>query len=345
MLGSRAPPRRGGYHPRPLEPAAPPTPPAGPAPDPATPAASTPGEGGGPAAPALAPAPARPRASAFLLAQVALLPVGMVAQSLQPGVALVWTQLFVFALPAAALAGRAGLSPARFLRLVPVPPRALGLALLIGAGGLVAGGAVQALWATLLPEALLRTFDVARIFQRPPWERALLVGAAILLAPVCEEVAFRGHLLSALRLRLGPGAAIAASAAAFALLHLDPVRLPGLLFLGALYGWLTYRSGSIYPALLAHAVNNAAATALALGADATDPAAPEATAAAMALLLGVALLAPPLAAFHRWLPPSPPPASALSPGGAAPGRWPGWAVAWAWAAVISLVVIALAPGR
>ncbi len=360
MRRRRAPVRGRGYHPGPLAPTSPPPPPGQDRPGAPPPSDAGPEPAAGPghhpddtAGPGPAPAPdaapgpalARPRAATFLLAQVALLPVGLVAQSLQPGAALVWTQLFVFALPAAALAGRAGLSPARFLRLVSPGPRALGLALLVGAAGLVAGGALQALWASLLPASLLETFDVARIFRRPAWERALLVGAATLLAPACEEVAFRGHLLSALRLRLGPGAAIAASAAAFALLHLDPVRLPGLLFLGALYAWLTLRSGSLYPAVLAHAVNNAAATALALGAEAGDQPAPEAGAAVAALLLGSALLAPLLLAFHRLLPPAPAPGSALAPGTAAPGRWPRWAVVGAWAAAVSLLVIALAPGR
>lgn len=300
------------------------------------------------AAPALPAAPAplpRPRAATFLLALLGLLPVGLAAQALQPGLGLLWTQLFAFALPAAALAAQAGLAPGPFLRLAPAPPRALGLALLVGAAALVVGGALQSLWALALPEGLLRTFDVARIFRRPPWEQALLVAAATTLAPVCEELAFRGHLLTALGLRRGPAAAIAASAAAFAAMHLDPVRLPGLAFLGALYAWLTWRSGSIYPAVLAHAVNNAAATALALGGGAEDQALPSAAGATAALVAGLLVLGPAALAFHRWLPPAPPFQAALAPGRGAAGRLPRWALAAGWAGVVALAVIAVAPRR
>jgi membrane protease YdiL (CAAX protease family) len=299
----------------------------------------------GPEAPS-APPLARPRALAFFLVQLALLPVGAAAQLLQPGLGLAWTQLALFAFPAAALAARAGLAPRAFLRLVRPPPRALGLALLIGVAAMLVGGALQALWSELLPVSLLRTFDVARLFQRTGWEQGLMIASAVGLAPVCEELAFRGHLLSALRLRAGPGVAIALSALAFAALHLDPVRLPGLLFLGLLYGWLTWRTGSVYPAVLAHAVNNAAATALALmgeTADATTPLEPGAPAAA--LLVGLALLALPALALHRWLPPPPAAEAALAPGSRPVGRLPGWALAVAWAAVVSLSLIALAPRR
>ena len=271
--------------------------------------------------------------------------MAMAAQLLQPGVGLVWSQLFLFALPAAALAARAGLAPARFLRLARPPPRALGLALALGLAAMVVGGAIQALWTTLLPEALLQTFDVARLFQRPPWERALLIGAAAGLAPLCEELAFRGHLLSALRLRFRPAAAIALSALAFAGLHLDPVRLPGLVFLGALYGWMTWRAGSIYPAVLAHAVNNAAATALAVGGGVGQGDSPAPRDAAAALLAGLLLLALPALAFQRSLPPPPDAEAALAPGAMPAGRLPRWAVWAAWAAAISLGLIALAPRR
>jgi membrane protease YdiL (CAAX protease family) len=334
---------------RPLDPAGP-TPPSGATPDreaaaPSSPATAAP-PGADPAAgPAPAP-PARPRARAFLLLQVAVLPVALSAQAVQPAAGLVWTQLFLFALPAAALAGYAGLAPGRFLRLVPPPPRALTLSLLVGAAALLVGGALQALWISLLPDSLTRAFDVARLFQRPPLERAVMLASATVLAPVCEELAFRGHLLSALRQRLGPAAAIALTALAFAALHLDPVRLPGLVFLGVLFGWLTWRSGSVYPAILAHAVNNAAATALALGGDAADQAAaPEPLAAAAVLVAGLALLAPPALAYQRSLPPAPDASEALAPGAGPARRLPRWAVLSAWAAVVSLVLIALTPRR
>jgi hypothetical protein len=310
--------------------------------------ASTPAEPG-PALledePAAPPLP-RPRAATFLLALLALLPAGLAAQAAWATAGLVWTELFAFALPAAALAAILGLDPARFLGLRRPPPGALPLAALAGAVAVVTGGSVQALWAGLLPASLLRTFDVTRIFARPPLELAVLVGAATLLAPLCEELAFRGHLLSALRLRRRPAAAIGLTALAFAALHLDPVRFPGLIVLGALYGWLTWRSGSVWPAVLAHAVNNAAATALALawrGEEARGQPPEAAGEPGLALLFSLALLAPLLLAYQRTMPPAPAAEAALARGAPRTGRLPRWVVVAGWTATIALALIALRP--
>lgn len=293
-----------------------------------------------------APPLPRPRAASFLLALAALFPVGLAAQALSPAAGLTWTQLFVFALPAAALVARRGLSPAHFLRLQAAPGRALALAVPVGAAALLVGGALQALWSTLLPGALLQAFDVGRLFRQPPLAQVVVVLAATALAPVCEELAFRGHLLSALRLRFGPAAAVALSAVAFAGWHLDPVRLPGLLFLGLLYGWLSWRSGSVWPSVVAHAVNNAAATALAMQ-QGSGPALEEVERgpAALALAFGAALLALLVQAFHRATPAPPPPEQVLSPGRWSAGRWPRWALLAALLAAGSLALLALAARR
>ncbi len=46
-------------------------------------------------------------------------------------------------------------------------------------------------------------------------------------------------------------------------MHLDPVRFVALLALGLLYAWLAWRSGSLWPAVVAHVVNNALGVMLA----------------------------------------------------------------------------------
>ena len=48
----------------------------------------------------------------------------------------------------------------------------------------------------------------------------------------------------------------ARQAACFAAFHLLPERMPQTFALGVLLGWLTLRSGSILPAILAHLVHN-----------------------------------------------------------------------------------------
>lgn len=83
-----------------------------------------------------------------------------------------------------------------------------------------------------------------------------------LLAPVAEEMVFRGALLRMMLTRLGPWTAITISAAAFALCHFNPAQMPHALIMGLLLGWMYYRTGSIVPGLALHFVNNAVAYTL-----------------------------------------------------------------------------------
>jgi membrane protease YdiL (CAAX protease family) len=79
-----------------------------------------------------------------------------------------------------------------------------------------------------------------------------------LIAPVGEEIVFRGFLFRGWSERIGPGAAIVLSSAAWMLVHL-PSSVAFLLFVfcfGLVLGWLRWRSGSIVPTIMAHAVTN-----------------------------------------------------------------------------------------
>ena len=78
----------------------------------------------------------------------------------------------------------------------------------------------------------------------------------VLVAPLVEEVIFRGVLLSGLSARMGPVPAIVVSACIFAAVHFDPWRAVPLGFLGAVLGYLAWQSRSIWPAVLAHALVN-----------------------------------------------------------------------------------------
>lgn len=84
----------------------------------------------------------------------------------------------------------------------------------------------------------------------------LVAATASLLAPIAEEVVFRGYLLPLLQPRLGRATSLAATSLLFGLGHGLPYALP-LAALGAFFGWLVQRHGSLLPAMLAHAVFNA----------------------------------------------------------------------------------------
>lgn len=89
-----------------------------------------------------------------------------------------------------------------------------------------------------------------------------LGGMLLLLAvspAICEELFFRGLVLSSMQSRLRGWSAIVVTALLFAVFHMHPYRLFPTFVLGLLLGWLCLRTGSLFPGILAHATNNAIA--------------------------------------------------------------------------------------
>lgn len=90
-----------------------------------------------------------------------------------------------------------------------------------------------------------------------------VVGAfvIVLIGPFSEEVFFRAFLFPGLAGRVGWIGAGAVSAALFAVSHGSfGVMIPAF-FTGGLLAWLYWRTGSLWPCLLAHAAQNAVALA------------------------------------------------------------------------------------
>ena len=80
-----------------------------------------------------------------------------------------------------------------------------------------------------------------------------------LLAPLVEEVVFRGAVLRVLLEKLTPWKAIVVSALLFSLVHGNPAQMPYAFIGGLLLGWMYWRTGSIIPGMVYHWVNNSAA--------------------------------------------------------------------------------------
>ena len=77
-----------------------------------------------------------------------------------------------------------------------------------------------------------------------------------LLAPLVEELTFRGLLYGWVAGRWGSGVAWIVSSLAFAAAHFEPAHVVLVLPLGFLFGWLRRRTDSLLPSLFAHIVNN-----------------------------------------------------------------------------------------
>lgn len=80
-----------------------------------------------------------------------------------------------------------------------------------------------------------------------------------LAAPLVEELLFRGVGFGLVSAFLGPVPAVAVTGLAFGLAHGLVVALPVLSLFGVILGWLRWRTGSVYPAMILHGIFNGAA--------------------------------------------------------------------------------------
>ncbi|WP_178130305.1 CPBP family intramembrane glutamic endopeptidase [Reyranella sp. CPCC 100927] len=97
---------------------------------------------------------------------------------------------------------------------------------------------VIAALATTLPLALAATLTIG------------------LLGPFAEELLFRGLIYGYVDGRFGARAAWATSSILFAAAHAEPAHIALVLPIGILLGWVRLRSGSLWPCVLAHVINN-----------------------------------------------------------------------------------------
>ncbi len=89
------------------------------------------------------------------------------------------------------------------------------------------------------------------------------VVATVVLAPLCEEFLCRGVMLRGMLEHISPAKAILWSAFLFALIHLNPWQAVPAFFLGAYFGWLYWKTRSIWLVIFLHFVNNLSAMLLA----------------------------------------------------------------------------------
>lgn len=95
-----------------------------------------------------------------------------------------------------------------------------------------------------------------------PLQIVLGVLVTVVLAPVVEELVFRGALLGSLVRKTGAVRAIVLSGACFALMHMSPEQTVYQFFLGCACAYLTLCSRSVTPAIITHATSNLIAVLL-----------------------------------------------------------------------------------
>ena len=123
------------------------------------------------------------------------------------------------------------------------------------------------LWAAI---AALGTLIPSEVFEGmmplPDWSDGTLMQmlgsrwgflVICILAPLVEELVFRGAILRALLQGCqSHWVAIVISALIFAFVHFNPIQMPHAFLMGLLLGWMYYRTHSVIPGILVHWVNN-----------------------------------------------------------------------------------------
>ena len=127
----------------------------------------------------------------------------------------------------------------------------------IGCGLLIGGYAIILLHNALLTLLGVHTQgqEITQLFgtlKSPFW--FFIVGA--ILAPLVEEMFFRGFLFQGFRARYGWVTGLLLSSAIFGLAHLDPVALIPTFILGCVLAYLYHRSNSIWPSVTVHVLVN-----------------------------------------------------------------------------------------
>lgn len=116
-----------------------------------------------------------------------------------------------------------------------------------------------------------------------------LVGtvAVVVAAPIVEEVIFRGLIMTRLSRAMPGWLAVLLSAAIFGACHGHPVWFGYAFVLGAFFGFMDLRAGSIWPSILGHLVFNSFSQILSL-----FPEGSGAETAAVAAILAAAVVGP-----------------------------------------------------
>ncbi len=107
-------------------------------------------------------------------------------------------------------------------------------------------------------EQFAKTVSAEGVYAQIPYapQKAALIVAGVVCAPMAEEIFFRGFLYNTLARRFRRPVAVLLSAACFALLHMNPLSMGIIFIMGIVLAVAYHRTGSLTFTILVHAVNN-----------------------------------------------------------------------------------------
>jgi sodium transport system permease protein len=201
------------------------------------------------------------RSQAFFLFALSLILYFFLGQRLQQKWQLygvIASQLLFLVLPTIYLIQSAKMSFKETLSLKPFKWTAIPLVLLLMISCFFITLWLNGLTSKLLPESSLELKQLEQSFEfllkNTPWFIILL---AVGVTPgICEEILCRGFLLSGFSENQKKGQGVLLVGICFGVLHLYPARYLTTGFMGIILALIVLRTGSIFPAMIAHIFNN-----------------------------------------------------------------------------------------
>ena len=159
--------------------------------------------------------------------------------------------------PALIFVGRKHAPAVEVFRFRPIGLKLAAASLVVGIGLSVVTDELDRLVELILPmpEEIRRSLEQTMTFHSAAG-LAVLILAVVVVASIAEEMLFRGFLQGALERKTDVTKAVLLTAFIFTLLHFNPWWLVDILIAGVFLGVMSWKSRSIWPGVIVHAVNN-----------------------------------------------------------------------------------------
>jgi len=193
----------------------------------------------------------------FVLCLIFVGLIGSMLQVLNLKVGLLLTQILCLLLPTLLYAKSLGIDLKKTFRLIPIDARIVFITILTTGAAFTLVAQLAVLQERFLPAPpgyTQRLEEVLLTFRGMPlvWGMTLIA----LLPGICEELLFRGFILSGLLRRLYKWPSVILTGVLFGVLHLDIYRFIPVSVLGIIFGLMVLKTGSLLTGMLAHMTNN-----------------------------------------------------------------------------------------
>lgn len=148
-------------------------------------------------------------------------------------------------------------SPVLLFRLRPIKLNVLVISLIIGIAMTVISDEIDRLIQIIIniPESFRLIYEKFLVINSIS-DFFIVVFSAVILAPVLEEMLFRGFLQTTLEKNINIKAAIIVTSIIFAIFHAYPWVLLQIFIIGVVMGIMAWKSNSIIPSMMVHLINN-----------------------------------------------------------------------------------------